>query len=80
MLDVSIANLRKAFFNAGYITGEDVIITVFLSLKLGKPLLVEGAPGVGKTELAKVLSQVLDADLIRLQCYEGLDENKALYE
>lgn len=79
-LDVSIAYLCKAFFDAGYITNEDVIITVFLSLKLGKPLLVEGAPGVGKTELAKVLSQVLDADLIRLQCYEGLDENKALYE
>jgi len=79
-LDVSIAYLRKAFFDADYITNEDVIITVFLSLKLGKPLLVEGAPGVGKTELAKVLSQVLDADLIRLQCYEGLDENKALYE
>ncbi|MBS3900427.1 MAG: MoxR family ATPase [Dethiobacter sp.] len=80
LLDISIDNLRKAFFNAGYITDEDVIITVFLSLKLKKPLLVEGAPGVGKTELAKVLSQVLDADLIRLQCYEGLDENKALYE
>ncbi len=79
-MDITIANLRKAFHDIGYITSEEVIITVFLALKLGKPLLVEGAPGVGKTELAKVLSQVLDADLIRLQCYEGLDENKALYE
>lgn len=79
-MQVSVASLRKAFCNAGYITDEDVIITVFLAITLGKPLLVEGAPGVGKTELAKVLSQVLAADLIRLQCYEGLDENKALYE
>lgn len=79
-MDVTIANLRKAFRDVGYITDEDVIVTVFLSLQLGKPLLIEGAPGVGKTELAKVLSQVFETDLIRLQCYEGLDENKALYE
>ncbi|EEG77825.1 AAA family ATPase [Dethiobacter alkaliphilus] len=79
-MDVSIADLRKAFEEVGYITDEQVIITVYLSLKLEKPLLIEGAPGVGKTELAKVLSQVFATDLIRLQCYEGLDENKALYE
>lgn len=79
-MDVSVANLRKAFQNVGYITDEDVITTVYLSLQLGKPLLIEGAPGVGKTELAKVLAQIFETELIRLQCYEGLDENKALYE
>jgi MoxR-like ATPase len=79
-VDITVANLRKSFHEVGYITDEEVIITVFLSLKLGKPLLIEGAPGVGKTELAKVLAQVFETDLIRLQCYEGLDENKALYE
>jgi MoxR-like ATPase len=79
-VDVTVANIRKAFEEVGYITDEEVIITVYLSLKLEKPLLIEGAPGVGKTELAKVLSQVFETDLIRLQCYEGLDENKALYE
>ncbi|MDW7650343.1 MAG: MoxR family ATPase [Bacillota bacterium] len=79
-MEVSIANIRKAFQDVGYITDEEVIITVYLSLKLEKPLLIEGAPGVGKTELAKVLAQVFNTELIRLQCYEGLDENKALYE
>jgi MoxR-like ATPase len=79
-VEVSIANLRKSFCDVGYITDEEVIVTVYLSLKLGKPLLIEGAPGVGKTELAKVLAQVFSTELIRLQCYEGLDENKALYE
>lgn len=64
----------------GYIADENTITAVYLSLKLGKPLLVTGAPGVGKTEIAKVLSRVLHLDLIRLQCYEGLDETKALYE
>ena len=53
---------------------------VYLSLVMGKPLLLEGEAGVGKTEIAKVLSKVLDAKLIRLQCYEGLDANTALYE
>lgn len=79
-LEATIANLRKTFSDVGYITDEEVLTTVYLSLKLEKPLLIEGAPGVGKTELAKVLSQVFDTELIRLQCYEGLDENKALYE
>lgn len=58
----------------------DVLLPVYLALKLEKPLLIEGAPGVGKTEVAKVLARVLGFELIRLQCYEGLDENKALYE
>lgn len=76
----TIADLEEAFRGQGYIGEEEIITTVFLSLKLGKPLLIEGAPGVGKTEIAKVLSSILGAELLRLQCYEGLDENKALYE
>lgn len=66
----------------GYITERDdrIALTAYLATELGKPLLISGPAGVGKTEVAKVLSQVLDAPLIRLQCYEGLDETKALYE
>jgi MoxR-like ATPase len=64
----------------GYITGEDVAMSVFLSLQLNKPLLVEGPAGVGKTEIAKVMANALQTDLIRLQCYEGLDATHALYE
>ncbi|MBS4021790.1 MAG: MoxR family ATPase [Dethiobacter sp.] len=79
-MELTTAFLRKAFQETGYITDDEVIVTVYLALKLGKPLLIEGAPGVGKTELAKVLASVFNTDLIRLQCYEGLDENKALYE
>jgi MoxR-like ATPase len=63
-----------------YITDRQVATAVHLAIALGKPLLVEGHPGVGKTEIAKVLSRVLDTDLIRLQCYEGLDATTALYE
>lgn len=72
--------LRRAFEKQGYIGEDEIIVTVFLALKLGKPLLIEGAPGVGKTEIAKVLANINNTELIRLQCYEGLDENKALYE
>ncbi len=57
----------------GYITGDTVAMSVFLSLQLNKPLLVEGPAGVGKTEIAKVMANALQTDLIRLQCYEGLD-------
>ena len=64
----------------GYITDDTVAMSVFLSLQLNKPLLVEGPAGVGKTEIAKVMSNALQTDLIRLQCYEGLDSAHALYE
>jgi MoxR-like ATPase len=64
----------------GYIADEALAVSVFLAGKLGRPLLCEGAPGVGKTELAKVVSRVLGTDLIRLQCYEGLDLAQAAYE
>ena len=64
----------------GYITDDSVAMSVFLSLQLDKPLLVEGPAGVGKTEIAKVMANALQTDLIRLQCYEGLDATHALYE
>ncbi len=79
-MDLSIEQLRQSFEQQGYIADQETIVTVYLALKLKKPLLVEGPPGVGKTEIAKALAAIFDAELIRLQCYEGLDENKALYE
>ncbi|HWR40689.1 MAG TPA: MoxR family ATPase [Patescibacteria group bacterium] len=79
-MDIQLHELSKAFEADGYISDKELLTTIYLALKLEKPLLIEGAPGVGKTEIAKVLSRVYDTDLIRLQCYEGLDENKALYE
>jgi MoxR-like ATPase len=63
-----------------YIASEDIATTVYLALKMEKPILVEGPAGVGKTELGKCIAGALNMDLIRLQCYEGLDESKALYE
>jgi MoxR-like ATPase len=64
----------------GYITDPDIATAVYLAMQLKKPLLIEGQAGVGKTEIAKVLSNMLQVDLIRLQCYEGLDVNTSLYE
>ncbi|MGL5514254.1 MAG: AAA family ATPase [Sporomusa sp.] len=77
---ITMPELRIAFEAQEYICDKELLTTVYLALKLEKPLLIEGAPGVGKTEIAKVLSKVFNTELIRLQCYEGLDENKALYE
>ena len=77
---ITLSELKKGFNNVGYICEESTALTVFLAMDLKKPLLIEGAPGVGKTEMGKVLAEILDTDLIRLQCYEGLDETKALYE
>jgi MoxR-like ATPase len=65
---------------AGYLAGESTALVSFLAAQLGKPILVEGPAGVGKTELAKALARATERKLIRLQCYEGLDEAKALYE
>ena len=72
--------VRTAFAAQGYMADRDLATAVFLSLALGRPLLLEGEAGVGKTEVGRVLAAVLWADLIRLQCYEGLDVNTALYE
>jgi MoxR-like ATPase len=76
----TVSELRAAMEREGYICENEVVVTIYLALTLEKPLLVEGAPGVGKTEIAKVLASIFNTDLIRLQCYEGLDEYKALYE
>jgi len=73
-------SVEKAFRDRGYIPDRSLATAVFLALQLGRPLLLEGEAGVGKTELAKVLASSLGANLIRLQCYEGLDVNTAVYE
>ncbi|MGZ5958256.1 MAG: AAA family ATPase, partial [Myxococcaceae bacterium] len=75
-----IQRIQQSMERQGYVTDRAVATAVHLSITLGKPLLVEGHPGVGKTEIAKVLASVLQGDLIRLQCYEGLDATTALYE
>lgn len=77
---LQLNDIQTMLLANGYITDEAVAMSVFLSLQLNKPLLVEGPAGVGKTEIAKVMARVLSTDLIRLQCYEGLDANHALYE
>ncbi len=73
-------HLSKQLARAGYLADDRLALTVHLALALEKPLLVEGPAGVGKTDLARALSEALSRDLVRLQCYEGLDEAKALYE
>jgi MoxR-like ATPase len=77
---VIVERLRARFAERGYIAGDDFATALELTLALEKPLLIEGPAGVGKTESAKVLADVLDTRLIRLQCYEGLDAASALYE
>ncbi|HEY1522130.1 MAG TPA: MoxR family ATPase [Solirubrobacteraceae bacterium] len=76
----SVDEVSQGLREVGYLPGESTALVSFLSTKLGKPVLVEGPAGVGKTQLAKSLADYLDRRLVRLQCYEGLDEAKALYE
>jgi MoxR-like ATPase len=76
----SVSDVGKRLAAAGYLPDAQIATTVFLADRLGKPLLVEGPAGTGKTELAKALAAATGSELIRLQCYEGLDEARALYE
>jgi MoxR-like ATPase len=76
----SVADVKESLKGVGYLADEPAALVAYLALKLGKPVLVEGPAGVGKTELAKAVSRATSRALIRLQCYEGLDEAKALYE
>src|SRR5215467_29499 len=76
----SIEDVIERFQGQHYICNRTIATVIYLASHLRKPVLVEGPAGVGKTELAKVLARALDHELIRLQCYEGLDEPKALYE
>jgi MoxR-like ATPase len=76
----SVDDVSTGLRSVGYLPGESTALVSYLAAKLGKPILVEGPAGVGKTELAKALAKYLDRTLVRLQCYEGLDEAKALYE
>jgi MoxR-like ATPase len=76
----TIEELAEALESQDYFAGEDLAVAIHLALQLGRPLFLEGEAGVGKTEVAKVLSAIAGEDLIRLQCYEGLDVGHALYE
>ncbi len=75
-----IARIQTMLGGEGYVADREIATAIYLSMSLRKPLLIEGAAGVGKTEVAKVMARALGADLIRLQCYEGLDATTALYE
>src|SRR3954453_18758973 len=80
VIPASVDEVSEGLRAVGYLPGESTALVSYLAARLGKPVLVEGPAGVGKTELAKALAQLLDRRLVRLQCYEGLDEAKALYE
>ena len=73
-------NIKELLCSGGYIADDAIATAVFLAMRMEKPILIEGPPGVGKTGLAKTLSEVLNFPLVRLQCYEGIDESKALYD
>jgi MoxR-like ATPase len=77
---MELRELKEKMDLANYIYDDTLATVLYVALELGRPLLIEGAAGVGKTEVAKVMAAALDRDLVRLQCYEGLDESKALYE
>lgn len=77
---MEIEKLRQKISEANYVGDEQLITTLYVAITLGRPLLIEGAAGVGKTEVAKVVAAALDRELVRMQCYEGLDESKTIYE
>jgi len=76
----TVDDIRSSLDDYHYIANHGLATSIYLSLKMEKPIFLEGEPGVGKTEIGKVLSQILQTDLIRLQCYEGLDVHNAIYE
>ena len=77
---MTLEELRQKLDETQYVYDENMLTVLYVALTLGRPLLIEGAAGVGKTEVAKVMAAALDRELVRLQCYEGLEESKALYE
>ena len=77
---MNLNELKQKMDEAHYIYDDTMATVLYVALQLGRPLLIEGAAGVGKTEIAKVMASALDRELVRMQCYEGLDESKALYE
>lgn len=77
---MNIELLKQKMDEAHYVYDDNLITTLYVALKLGRPLLIEGAAGVGKTEIAKVMAGALGRELVRMQCYEGIDESKSLYE
>jgi MoxR-like ATPase len=79
-LPADVATLRDGLELTGYLADEGLATAIFLAVRMGQPLLLEGEPGVGKTEAAKALATTLDTTLVRLQCYEGLTASEALYE
>lgn len=80
MFDMDIELLKKKISEENYVYDDQLITTLYVAITLGRPLLIEGAAGVGKTEVAKVIASALDRELVRMQCYEGLDESKTIYE
>ena len=76
----SVTEVERALREASYLPDHGLATAIFLALAMRRPLLLEGEPGVGKTEVAKTLARILDAELVRLQCYEGIDSSQALYE
>ena len=78
--ETALQELKDRLATADYVADDALAVAVDLAMRLGRPLLLEGAAGVGKTEVAKALATILDTRLIRLQCYEGLDASAAIYE